>query len=485
VLPARLTLRLALGLALGPAARAGLRKQPAAACSGRDGIPLLAACLFLAVTALACGRDDAPKTRGLPDVILITLDTTRADHLGLYGYPRATSPALDAFAKQAIVFERAWSTAPWTLPSHASMITGKYPTSHGAHYAREAGDASISEVLPFVPRNNFRANRLPESHHTLAEILAEADYATAAFAGGHWLAPEFGLLQGYQLQNAHVPKLAGRPAAELNEAAIDWIRSVPDDQPLHLLINYFDPHDPYTPPLADRLPIESLAFDPATKIGKKVDAYDAEIRYMDRHVGLLLDALREEQRYDDALIVIVADHGELFGEHGLTNHGPWLHEELVRVPLLVRLPQGRESGTRNPDSVSIVDLLPIVAREVGFELPSGVEGGLPGSRKMLVAESRSSGFHVQKFGSEVDRDLRAAIEWPWKLVVASDGEVRLYRLDRDPKESQPLELDSHADEMRTELEQIAAEFRPPSLATAPQNVSPETEENLRALGYIE
>jgi arylsulfatase A-like enzyme len=260
---------------------------------------------------------------------------------------------------------------------------------------------------------------------------------------------------------------------------------VPDDQPLHLLINYFDPHDPYTPPLADRLPIESLASDPSTKIGKKVDAYDAEIRYMDRHVGLLLDALREEQRYDDALIVIVADHGELFGEHGLTNHGPWLHEELVRVPLLVRLPQGRESGTRNPESVSIVDLLPIVAREVGFELPPGVEGSLPGSRKMLVAESRSSGFHVRKFGSQVDRDLRAAIEWPWKLVVASDGEVRLYRLDRDPKESQPLELDSQANEMRTELEKIAAEFRPPSLGTAPQNVSPETEENLRALGYIE
>jgi arylsulfatase A-like enzyme len=439
-------------------------------------------CLF---STPSCEREAEPGTTRLPDVILITLDTTRADHLGVYGYSRATSPALDAFAKEAIVFERAWSTAPWTLPAHASMITGKYPTSHGAHYARETGDASISDVLPFVPSQNFRANRLPESQRTLAEILADEGYATAAFAGGHWLAPEFGLLQGYAHQNAHVPELAGRPAAELNEAAIEWMQSIPASRPIHLLINYFDPHDPYTPEPGNRLPPEGLVSELPAEIAEMVDAYDAEIHYMDRHIGSFLDALRALGRYEDALIVIVADHGELFGEHGLTNHGPWLHEELVRVPLLIRLPGGREGGTRSRASVSIVDLLPVVAREVGFDLPEDIEGSLPGSRTMVVAESRSSGFHVRKLGTAVDRDLRAAIEWPWKIIVGSNGEIRFYRLDLDPGESQALETDPRAHEMRAALEELVGQLQPPTSGTSPGEVSPETEENLRALGYIE
>ncbi|MFK7896246.1 MAG: sulfatase [Myxococcota bacterium] len=475
---------------------------------------------------LGCAPSDDTPLRDTPDVYLITLDTTRPDHLGIYGYPRDTSPALDAFASEAKVYERAWSTAPWTLPAHASMLTGQYPSSHGAHYvrdrregserrdghdergprsdARNAPDpapapASLTEVLPFVPKNNYRANRLAERHETLAEILARRGYATGAFAAGHWLAPAFGLLQGYDHQDAHVPKLAGRPAREMTSAAIGWLEKLPAEKPAHLLINYFDPHDPHNPADAARLSPTSRTRPPSDPYADRVDRYDAEIRIMDREIGRFLDALREMNRFDNAVIIFVADHGELFGEHGRENHGPWLDEELVRVPLLIRFPSGRDGGSRVKAPISIVDLLPIVAAEVGFPLPASAEGSASETERLILSETRSSDFHVRKFGAEVARDLQSAVEWPWKLVSASTGEQTLFRLDAENPASPVLEdmlSQSERDavqRLRQRLQavntafanQAAAAQGSPAQEAQPDPVSRETEANLRALGYIE
>lgn len=442
---------------------------------------------LLALALSGCTAETLPTETRPPNIVLITLDTTRADHLGVYGYPRGTSPALDDFARDAVVYDHAWATAPWTLPSHASLLTGKYPTSHGAHYVREGGEANLSRVLTSVPKNNFRANRLPESHRTLAEILRDRGYATGAFSAGHWLAKEFGVLQGYDDWDTHVQRLEGKSAEELNRSAFRWIRNVPADQPLHLLINYFDPHDPYTPNETDRLPIETLETDVGLdpKIRRDLDAYDAEIHYMDRHLSFLFDTLREENRFDHAMIIVVADHGEFFGEHGLVNHGPWLNEELLRIPMIVRYPGERGGGRRDSTPVSLVDALPMIAQEVGFELPPGVEGKWPQSAGIVLAESRTSPFHLRKLGKEVDRDLRAVIDWPWKLIAGTKGSRNLFRLDHDPKELKPIQDPDRMATLEDRLASAVRAFDPPRQGTTPENVPNETEDNLRALGYIE
>ena len=182
-------------------------------------------------------------------MIVITLDTTRVDHLSAFGYERRTTPELEAFVAEAVRFTHTWSTAPWTLPAHASLLTGKRPCSHGANNAIPAehetmvstdSPAFLRQVLPTI---------LGERHRTLAEILRDNGWQTAAFIGGPYLLPDFGLLQGYEHQDIRLPERGKRRADELTDTAVAWLESVDREQPVHLLINYFDPHGPYQPPV--------------------------------------------------------------------------------------------------------------------------------------------------------------------------------------------------------------------------------------------
>lgn len=429
-------------------------------------------------------------------MVLVTLDTTRADHLGAYGYPRPVSPNLDALARDAVLFERAWTTAPWTLPAHASMLTGKHPTSHGAHFDRDA-EARLSEVVSGEGMSSIRVGRLGESQVTLAELLADRGYATAAFAGGPWLSPPFGLLQGYAHRDADTSSVEGRPAAELTDAAIAWLRSVPAERPIHLLVNYFDPHSPYRPspgffgevtavPAPPR-PRGPQPLRPALErqIDHWIDSYDGEIRAMDHHLGRLLDALRETGRFEDAMIVVVADHGELFGEHGEFGHGPHHYEGLLHVPLLVRLPGGREAGTRDPRPISVVDLLPWIAAETGLSLPEGVEGVARGTREIVLAELFPDEATIRRLGPDFDRYLITGIAWPWKLTVSEPGAARLFRLDEDPGELRAREAESGAPDLRARLAQARERLVAPETGDAPDGVRPETLDSLRELGYVE
>ncbi len=453
------------------------------------------ALVLAAASMLLPGCRGAPAR---PDVVLVTLDTTRADHLGAYGYARGTTPHLDRLAGEGVVYRRAWSTASWTLPAHASIFTGKHPTSHGAVFDATGGAATLGEVLPGKIYRRIKANRLGEAETTLAELLREAGYETGAFVGGPWMSPEFGLLQGYAHQDADVRTLGGRPADRLTDRAIDWLRAQPRERPVHLLVNYFDPHRPYHPPPGyDDLPhartpmtvkdLEVFRGKPITARQRAalVDRYDGEIRFMDHHLGRLLEALRELGRWEDALVVVVADHGESFGEHNLMEHARWLYEEVLRVPLIVRFPGGRDAGRVREDPVSVVDLLPLVAREVGLALPEGVEGRPVGERELVVAESFRDALAIRILGPRFDRDLVSGIRWPWKLIVSDRGKAELYRLDRDPGERVDL-ADGEAERaLLAELERARSGFRPPARAAAPEAVSPETRERLRELGYIE
>jgi arylsulfatase A-like enzyme len=454
---------------------------------------------LVAIALICCAGCSGEMAEGTPrpDVVLVTLDTTRADHLGCYGYSRNVTPELDRFALEAVLYRAAWSTASWTLPAHASILTGKHPSSHGAHVNSASGDLSLANAVPDQRFADLKVNRLGEQAVTLAELLDAAGYETAAIVGGPWLAPVFGLLQGYALADAEVSTLAGRAADQLTDRAIAWIRGVPRERPLHLLLNYFEPHWPYEPPPGyDDLPgaqspIEVSAAE--VNDGATLDEaqrraylarYDGEIRFMDHHFGRLVDALREAGRFDGALIVVTADHGESFGEHGLMSHGPWLYEEILRVPLLIHFPGGRGAGTAVDAPVSLVDLLPLIAEAIGVPVPPGVEGVPPGRRELVLAESSRDAHWVRAHGARFDQELAAGIRWPWKLIVSDRGAQELFRLDEDPGELLDRAGEAAAADLRSAIDAARARLVPPP-PTSPTGVDPQTLDLLRDLGYAE
>ena len=216
-----------------------------------------------------------------------------------------------------------------------------------------------------------------------------------------------------------------------------------------------------------------------------VARYDAEIRYMDRHLGRLLAALRSLERYDASLIIVTSDHGETFGEHGLMEHGRWLYEEVLRVPLIVHFPGGKGAGTSVDAPVSLVDLLPLIAAEVGLELPDEVEGVPVGERELVLAESFRDALAIRAWGERFDRDLVAAVRWPWKLILSDTGEAELYQLDRDLGElrNRAGEEEEGA-ELGRALARAHAALRAPG-KNSPAEASGRLREQLRALGYID
>jgi arylsulfatase len=441
----------------------------------------------------AARRPSERRVTQRPDIILVTLDTTRADHVGAYGYPRPISPGLDRFARDAVVFRRAWSAAPWTLPAHGSILTGQYPTSHGAHYAASADRHRPGEAF----ERQLVARPLPEDAITMAELLHDEGYTTGAFIGGPWLSPAFGLLQGYVHQDAQLPSAEGWTADRLTDRAIAWMANVPATQPLHVLVNYFDPHEPYAPPAGyDDLPaakvplttspaqVNAGAVLSAAQRQAFVDRYDGEIRFMDHHLARLLEALAAMGRYDGSLIIVVGDHGELFGEHGLMSHGHALYEGLLRVPLLVHLPHGRRGGTAENALVSTVDLLPLVAEEAGLPLPAGIDGLPIGRRREVLAENFAGVFFVQSYGARFDHDLFSVVRWPWKLIVADDGTTELYRLDLDPAETQNLSGQPPERDLQEALQRARQRLRAPPPNRSHDAVPADLQERLRALGYV-
>ena len=216
--------------------------------------------VLVGLLLLGCG-EMAPIS-----LVIVTLDTTRVDHLSVYGYERETTPQLEAFAERAVRFERAWSTSTWTLPAHASLFTGLYPASHGAHYDAR-GAAALGSVLVSVPAAKLvRAGRLDERTITLAEILSARGYETGAFVGGPWLHRSFGLLQGVEKMDDESRTFGGRDASLLTDRALEWLEDLEADAPYFLFLNYFDAHAPYNPPPGyDDLPRAQDSFEPPYK----------------------------------------------------------------------------------------------------------------------------------------------------------------------------------------------------------------------------
>jgi hypothetical protein len=301
----------------------------------------------------ACRRGEAsrqaaprPASPARPSIVLFTLDTTRADHLGCYGFAAARTPSIDALARESVRFTDAHATCPITLPSHASMLTGLYPFRHG-----------VRENTSFA---------LPDAADTVAEELARAGYETAAFVASVVLAGSTGIGQGFE--TFAEPRRGARPdrffpsirASEVNAKVKRWWEQRDPSRPFFLWVHYYDPHAPYEPP-------------PEFAAGS-ASPYDGEISAADAAVGEVL-ALLASRRHDGRLLTIVtADHGESLGFRGEPTHEIFVYEPVVRVPLLVRWPDGAAAGSVRDDVVSLVDLAPTILAAAGAALPAGLDG---------------------------------------------------------------------------------------------------------------
>ena len=313
--------------------------------------------LLLAVAVLG------PRTAAAapPDVVLVTLDTVRADRMGFLGSTRkGLTPALDALAREAVVFERAYAQAPMTTVSHASILTGTHPPFHRVQ------DFGLA---------------LPPSAPYLPALLKLAGYRTAAFVGSMVLDPKGPIAPGFdrgfdvydagfrtRKDGADPYATKERRGSEVVARALAWLDRRPAG-PVFLWVHLYDAHDPYDPPAPFK---ERFAKDP----------YDGEIASVDAAVGRLLAGLRERKLYDGALVVVASDHGESLGEHGEDTHGVFLYEATIHVPLLLRLPGGRDAGRRVRARVSLVDVAPTVLAAAGGRRPPGRAGPLaPRSRR--------------------------------------------------------------------------------------------------------
>lgn len=401
------------------------------------------------------------------NVLLVTFDTTRADHLGCYGSRAAQTPVVDRLAREGILFESAYSSIPLTAPSHATILTGRHPIAHGV---RDNGLFVLS----------------PEQT-TLAEVLKQRGYGTAAAIGGFPLVARFGLDQGFGFYDDRLvteydmvlgtqptkPALAfdERRAARVNEAAIGWLQEHAQ-QPFFLWVHYYDPHQPFQPPV----PYDDLFAE---------SPYDGEIAYVDESLGTLLDSLRGLGVYDRTLVVVTADHGEGLGDHGELTHSYLLYESTLHVPLVMRGP-GLPAERRVPGRVRLVDVAPTILDALGIAVPAEMQGRSlttlwsgtpPRIDRTHYAETLSPRLS-QNWG-----ELRALYDENWKYVHGPRPE--LFDLAADPGELRNLapENPAQAAGMKGRLQAFLERNSPPG-GSRMSAVDAETRSRLQALGYL-
>ena len=434
------------------------------------------ACLIVArgLMALTAGEAAASiatpiaQDREGPNVLLVIVDTLRADRLPSYGYEGGSTPHLEEFAGETIRYDRHYVASTWTRPSMATLYSGRLPSSHGVMFPTDA---------------------LPDDVTTLAEQFREGGYRTSGFVTNYNFGPHFNFGQGfdeyalidpdlvlgsaeglgaristrsassaigadimgmaellplrlYQRFFSFFSSAAGtvsegtvyQDAEKVNARAFEWLASAPAASPWFLVLGYMDPHHPYY-----QHPYDGTAFTRAAHefpspgdVPEINRLYDGEITYWDAHFGRLIDELKRRQLYDDALIIVTSDHGEEIGDHNGFYHGTTLFEEAVRVPLFVKLPGGKRAGEVVSHWTQSVDLMPTVLAWSGLSAPDAVQGAnLDEGATFVLGEENHEGHDLASIRIAHDGE-------PWLLITANDGNPRgharleLYRLERDP-----------------------------------------------------
>jgi arylsulfatase A-like enzyme len=461
-------------------------------------------------TAIATNRQAKVKA---PQVILIVLDTVRADRLSLYGHPGVTKN-LEAFSRKSLIFENCIASSPWTIPSHASLFTGLNPIEHGSH-----GDLD--------PKRNFLGfpvtTPLSDASVTLAEIFRENGYTTAAVAANtivlrwHKLEQGFHILDyeesiGIVYKNYHFrpilhffcfatnlyPKYAlyYRTADDINRESIRVLEKISSD-PFFLFINYLDPHVPYLPPRpfsgyfsdkvvphAYRHKLNFLTWmnrlDKETRDSYQLSQYDGEIAYLDNQLGQLFFQLKEMGLYDASLIIVTSDHGELFGEHDLYHHRTPMYEGVVRIPLIIKFPFSERIG-RERGMIDLSDLYATILSICELPVPGDISGKAFGDDSLPVV-SEVYNFDIGEH--------RIIYDGKYKYMkYEHQRNPELYDLERDPEELENVAetLPEIASAMEEQLNRWKTEHRPQY--TSPDDkagiLPEEMAEGLKALGYVQ
>ncbi|MFH1679513.1 MAG: sulfatase [Candidatus Eisenbacteria bacterium] len=444
-----------------------------------------------------------PSARSRPHVFIILVDTLRPDHLSAYGYDLPTSPEVDAFAREAVFYGRSFAQAPWTRPSCASLLTSLYPP--------EIGTRMLWDVLPAeVP--------------ILSQFLEIEGYATAGIVSSMQISPIFGFDKGFDLFDigstkfgwaglgiplvrlGRIERSASYPrynAGQLTDRAIRWFEDRrAEGRPLFMYLHYADPHAPYRPPEQDDRWREFVRGEggsiPAPRDAPPLDGtilseaerealvarYDAEIAYFDLHFGRLIRHLKKAGLYDGSLVVFTSDHGEEFGEHDGWEHGHTLYNELLHVPLIVKYPRGvgPPAGSRLDRMVGLVDVVPTIRQLLGAEWDDSRWRG----RDLLAPEAVRAVYAANDTPA-----LRALLSDSGKLIQVYGSEdepidERFYLLETDFGERSggaiPASIDSAT---LAEMRNLIREVESLAIPSTRADVSPETREELRALGYVE
>ena len=481
--------------------------------------------LFLALFSAACGEatPEIGKITSRPDIVLVTVDTLRADHLGCYGYFRETSPTLDALSEESVLFERCISPMATTLPSHLSLFTGLWPHQHG--YVANTG----AVVNPFTPT----VGRQP-----ISSVLSRAGYTTAAFVSGPTVSRPTGIHAGFDHFDEHAAKSArtfeerSRPAAKTVQRAVSWLREeAPTDEPVFLWIHLWDPHEPNIPDAAHevfkadaqldallaerRVDVEALQGLDAIQLRRLLDAefakrapvdsdadrlevnealirslydrYDADVLATDSAVAELLGALRETGRWEETLFCFTADHGQSLGQHTWLEHGTITHEN-VHVPLLMRFPGDAVTQPRAISrTVSLVDVFPTILARLNldssaefYSQAAGLDALNPAFDRPFTLSQRS--VRPSRWGAELRFSL-SDDRFRWYHVPG--GAEELYDLEADPGELMDLaeEDPARCASFRSTLQGVLSD-RPYTLPEgSPDDASRLFLEQLKAFGY--
>jgi arylsulfatase A-like enzyme len=458
--------------------------------------------------AVAPGRSPevtAPTTRASgPNIVLIAVDTLRADRLSAYGYKAQSTPNIDRLAADGIRYAHTFSQASWTRPSFGTIFSGLYPSSHGAMH---------------------KADSLPSRVQTVAETLASGGYYTVGFPNNANISPAFNFQQGFAEYHYLAPDLfflADEPAAQL--ALYNGLRLVRERflarrvdvhnyyqpaevvtarvrgwleanatraRPFFLFVHYMDPHDPYMVHPFDGQGYARVANpDPPADVAEKYSRlYDGEVAYLDHHMGALLDDLRARGLYDGSLIVLTGDHGEEFHEHGGWWHGTTLYDEQIHVPLIIKPPAGQGTGGRVVDELAThLDIMPTIVATAGLP-PAPQQQGHALPLGDAPTPTRASVFSEESLEGN---DLQSVRTPTWKLIVANPGNPRglppeeLFDVSVDPGERHDLAASrpEETERMRAARGRAILEARAFAGAGERGTVDAATQERLKSLGYI-
>jgi choline-sulfatase len=396
------------------------------------------------------------------NLVLVTLDTTRADRMGAYGSKDAETPAFDRLAREGVLFEQAVSVAPLTLPVHSSMFTGKFPPEHGV---RDNGGFFLGP-----------------DQLTLAEILKSKGYRTGAFIGAYVLDSKWGINQGFDtyfdkfdLSETRAISLAAiqRPGNEVVDQALPWIEQARSDR-FFAWIHLYDAHSPYRPP------------EPfATRY--KGHPYNGEIAFADSQVARVIAKLESLGLLDSTAVMVMGDHGESLGDHGEASHGFFIYNSVTHVPFAIRTPFRLTQHRTVSDPVRSVDVMPTALDLLGISPPAGISGVslaplMSGASREMGLDAYSEAMYpLHHYGWS---DLHALRSGRYKVIDAPRPE--LYDVDRDPQEATNLFADRRqlGDRLIGELRRLEGRFAKPDAALPANSVDPEARQRLAALGYV-